>query len=223
MLNTISEDLKLRSQKIKWAVGVLLFFILYATIRYIVFKGVDFAHFPVYIMNKIFSISGLFLIALSYLLTKVNLIKFESKAIKVRFIRFAGLAGFSLSAMHVFLSLIILSPTYFPKLYQEDMMNLKGESSMLMGVISLYCFSIPAITSLPFMQKAVGMKKWQKGQRMGYYGLLTALLHTGIMGFSGWFDIISWPGYMPPISLLAAIIIIIPLYLKLTNKKMKIK
>jgi len=34
------------------------------------------------------------------------------------------------------------------------------------------------------------------------------------MGFSGWFDIEKWPGYMPPISLIATLIAIVPLYLK---------
>lgn len=223
MSNSITKDSKISSLKIKWMVGVLLFFLLYATLRYMVFKGVDWSHFPVFITNKIFSIAGLFLIALSYLLTKVDWIKFDSESSKVQFIRFAGLAGFSLCAIHVFLSLVILSPAYYPKFYHGDMMNIKGELSMLMGVISLYCFTIPAITSLPFMQKAVGMKKWKRGQKMGYYGLLTSLLHVTAMGFRSWIDMANWPGYLPPISLLATIIILIPLYLKITKNKSLIR
>ncbi len=217
--DSITKDSKISSLKVRWVIGVMLFFLLYATLRYMVFKGVDWSHFPVYIVNKICSIAGLFLIALSYLLTKVDWIKFDGESSKVQFIRFAGLAGFSLSAIHVFLSLVILSPAYFPKFYQGDMMNFKGEFSMLMGVISLYCFTIPAITSLPFMQKAVGMKKWKRGQKMGYYGLLSSLVHVTIMGFSGWIDIADWPGYLPPISLLATIIVLIPLYLKIAKNK----
>lgn len=219
MSNPTNKDSTISSLKIKWAIGVLLFFIMYATLRYMVFKGVDWFHFPVYIMNKIFSIAGLFLIALSYMLTKVNWIKFDSESSKVQFIRFAGLAGFSLCAIHVFLSLVILSPSYFPKFYHGDMMNFKGEFSMLMGVISLYCFTIPAITSLPFMKKAVGMKKWKRGQKMGYYGLLISLFHVTAMGFGSWIDVANWPGYLPPISLLATIIILIPLYLKIIKIK----
>lgn len=215
------DDSKINSLKIKWVMGVLLFFLLYSTLRYMVFKGVDWSHFPVYIMNKIFSIAGLFLIALSYLLTKVNLIKFDDESSKVQFIRFVGLAGFSLCAIHVFLSLVMLSPAYYPNFYIENMMNLKGELSMLMGVISLYFFTIPAITSLPFMQKAVGMKKWKRGQKMGYYGLLTSLFHLIAMGASGWITVNNWPGYLPPISLISAIIVLIPLYLKLTTKNSK--
>ena len=128
------------------------------------------------------------------------------------------MVGFSLIAMHVFMSLLIITPEYFPKFYDDKMMNFKGELSMLMGVLSLYFFTIPAITTIPFMQEAVGIKKWQQGQRMGYYGLLTSLLHTGVMGYSGWFDIEKWPGYLPPITLIGTIIAFIPLYLKLIKK-----
>ena len=218
MSSSKSEKSDIKSLKNKWLAGVLFFFFIYATLRYLVFKGVDPAHFPVYIVNKIVAVAGIFFIALSYTITKVDWMNFMTKENKIKFIRFAGLVGFSLCAIHVFLSLLIISPEYYPKFYHENMMNLTGELSMLMGVISLYCFSIPAITTIPFMQEAVGIKKWRKGQNMGYYGLITALLHTTVMGFAGWITVNKWPGYFPPMSLVGAIIASIPLYLKLTKR-----
>ena len=116
------------------------------------------------------------------------------------------------------MSLIILSPSYYPKFYHGDMMNFKGELSMLMGVLSLFFFTIPAIATIPFMQEAVGIKKWQKGQSMGYLGLITALLHVVVMGVSTWLNVDTWPGYLPPITMIAAIIAIVPLYLKFLKK-----
>lgn len=210
---------KLGNLRIKWIIFVLLFFLIYATLRYIIFKGVDIIHFPLYIVNKIFSISGICFLAVSYATGKLKWLKFNDSTMQNQFIKFTGLAGFSLSAMHVFISLIILSPAYFPKFYSDEMLNLKGELSMLMGIFSLYCFTMPAITTIPFMQEAVGIKKWQQGQRMGYLGLFVAFLHTAIMGFSGWLDISSWPGYLPPITLIGTIIAIIPLYLKFLRNK----
>lgn len=207
-----------KSVKIKWITFVLTFFTLYASLRYIVFKGVDPIHFPLYIVNKIISVSGLFFLAVSYATGKLNQFRFEDFNRQSRFIKFSGLAGFSLSAMHVFISLIILGPAYFPKFYAGEMMNLTAELSMLMGVISLYCFTIPAITTIPAMQEAFGLKKWQQGQRIGYLGLLSAFFHATIMGFSGWFDVSSWPGYLPPITLISAIIAVFPLYLKYLRK-----
>lgn len=213
------KDKQLKSIKIRWLTIVILFFVFYGTLRYIVFKGVNPIHIPLYITNKIVSTSGLFFLALSYAWGKMKWLKLKKKNLTNHFIKFTGLVGFSLSAMHVFMSLIIISPAYYPKFYEGDMMNFKGELSMLMGVFSFYCFTIPAITTIPFMQEAVGIKKWQKGQQMGYIGLFTALLHVLFMGFSGWFTIDKWPGYLPPITLIAALIAFIPLYLKFLKKQ----
>ncbi|MCK5702464.1 MAG: hypothetical protein KAI29_14970 [Cyclobacteriaceae bacterium] len=218
MRDPASEDEKLKRIKTKWLTLVLLFFILYTTLRYIVFKGVDPIHFPLYIGNKIFSTAGLFFLAISYALGKIKVLKLNNKHLTNRFIKFAGLIGFSLSAMHVFMSLIILSPSYYPKFYHGDMMNFKGELSMLMGVLSLFFFTIPAIATIPFMQEAVGIKKWQKGQSMGYLGLITALLHVVVMGVATWLNVDTWPGYLPPITMIAVIIAIVPLYLKFLKK-----
>lgn len=213
------DKYELQPIKIKWLTFVLLFATVYATMRYIVFKGVELSHYPLYIVNKIFSISGLFFLALSYSFNKIKRLTINGHSRPKDFIKFTGLAGFSLSAMHVLISLAILSPEYYPKFYNQNMMNFTGELSMLFGVLSLYFFTIPAISTIPFMQEAVGIKKWQQGQRMGYIGLWTALLHTAIMGYSGWLDISTWPGYMPSISLLAVIIAAVPLYLKFFRNK----
>ncbi len=214
-----SKNVNFSSLKVRWLNAVLLFFLIYATLRYNVFKGVDPGHFPLYIINKIVSVSGILFLALSYAFGKISWLNINDKQQKVQFIKFTGLVGFSLIAMHVFMSLSILSPAYYSKLYEHGMLSFTGEMSMVMGVFSLYCFSIPAITTIPFMQEAVGIKKWQKSQKMGYLGLLTSLLHSGFLGFSGWFDIEKWPGYMPPLSLIATLIAVVPLYLKYIKKK----
>ena len=212
------EEEQIRPLEVRWASLTILFFTLYAIVRYIIFKGVDPTHFPVYIMNKVFSSAGLFFLALSYTLGKITVKKQAGKKETTHWIKNAGLLGFSLSAMHVIMTLMILNPSYYPKFYDGDMMNLTGELSLLMGVLSLFFFTIPAITTIPFMQEAVGLKKWQKRQRMGYFGLLTALLHVVVMGFAGWLKVSTWPGYLPPITLISAVIAIVPLYLKYVRR-----
>lgn len=219
MTRPIEKEERITQIKFRLLSSTLLFFTLYAVLRYIVFKGVDPAHFPSYIVNKILSISGLFFLAVSYASGKVKAFKLKDESKQIQFVKFSGLAGFSLSAMHAFISLTLISPAYYPKFYSGDMMNMTGELTMVMGVFSLYCFAIPAITTIPFMQEAVGIRKWQQGQRMGYLGLFTALLHVAVMGFAGWIEIEKWPGHMPPISLLGAIVVLVPLFLKITKEK----
>ena len=72
MPESLKEEKYLNTLNIRWLIGVLLFFMLYATLRYIVFKGVDPIHFPLYIMNKVISISGIFFLALSYSFGKIS-------------------------------------------------------------------------------------------------------------------------------------------------------
>lgn len=208
----------LKNFKVQWLATVLIFFLMYATVRYIVFKGVEMIHFPVYIINKVCSVSGVFFIALSYASGRIKWPFFHESEKHLHFVKFAGLSGFSLVAMHAFLSMIILTPAYFPKLFHGEMMNFKGEFTVLMGVLSLFFFSIPAITSIPQMQDALGLRRWKTRQRIGYAGLCTTLLHSGVMGFSSWMEVHKWPGYLPPITMLGAVFATTPLVLKFLLK-----
>jgi DMSO/TMAO reductase YedYZ heme-binding membrane subunit len=217
MTNKNGEEIVLLKTRIYWVASALTLFTLYAVLRYNVFKGVETAHLPLYIGNKILSISGLFLLAASYAIRKMPWPKQDAQH-RGNIARFLGLVGFSFTAMHVLISLMILSPAYFPKFFAGDMMNWKGELSMLMGVISLYFFSYPVITSIPSVKQSLGTKRWQSQQQRGYFGLLLALLHSAVMGASGWLNVQSWPGYLPPITLLAVVIAAIPLILKFTRK-----
>ena len=217
MRKEISEHYELSRYKRKWLISVLVISIFYSVLRYNVFKGVLFDHFPVYILNKVISFSGLVFIALSYVFSKSRWLRFDDSTLNVQFSKYMGLLGFSLSAIHVFLSLMILNAEYYPKLFKGGMLNFKGELSMLMGVGCFFCFAVPAITTIPVMQDAMGISKWQQSQRIGYLGLLLAVLHVFVMGFAGWLKVETWPGYLPPITLLSFLVGAVPLIFKYTR------
>ena len=214
-MNEPESDKIISGIKTRWLVGVLSLSVIYATIRYIVFKGVPVEHFPLYILNKASSISGIFFLAMSYANSKIDLLRLGNEELRKLFSRFAGLMGLSLAGIHTVISIIILNPAYFPKFFDGNVMNLKGEAAIFAGVLGLYLFILPGIAAMPGYKQFSGMIKWQKKQRAGYWGLFAILLHTSIMGFQGWWDVKGWPGYMPPITLLGAIIAFIPLFLKL--------
>ncbi len=190
----------------------------YAIFRYHVFGGVEWSHFPLFIANKAISLSAIFFIATSYLVGKALRDSDFEPVKRLVLIKFCGLMGFSLAAIHSFMALLLFSPQNYPKLFGEDgRLNLTGELSMAFGVISLWCLSIAAITSLPFMHEAVGAARWKRGQRMGYFCLALAGGHVLVMGFTGWFKPSGWHGYLPPISLVALIAAATPLLMKMLN------
>ena len=88
---------------------------------------------------------------------------------------------------------------------------------MLFGVLSLWCLSVTAIASLPHMYDAVGAERWLRGQRMGYFCLVLAAGHVLVMGLSGWLKPDGWPAMLPPISLLAFAVALVPLAVKMTG------
>ncbi len=167
-------------------------------------------------MNKIISWAGITLIAISFLRRPKKKSAGEIKTNE--FTEWAGITGFTLIAMHIFISLAILTPSYYPKFYADEKLTFWAELSMLMGILALFAFSIPAINSVTVIRASLQPDIWKSRLQIGYLGLMGTAAHTAFMGYSTWFDVQSWPGYMPPITLLATIIALIPLLLKLLKK-----
>ena len=78
----------------------------------------------------------------------------------------------------------------------------------------MWTLSVTAIASIPFMYEAVGAERWKRGQRMGYLCMALAGGHVLVMGLSGWFAPAGWHGYLPPISLVAFIVLLFALLVK---------
>jgi len=188
----------------------------YAIFRYHLFGHVPWSNFPLFVANKAISLAAVFFIGTSYLVGKTLRVYDSEPERRIVLIKFCGLMGFSMAVTHAFMSLLLFSPQYYPNLFGHgDKLNLTGELSMVFGVIALWCLSITAITSLPFMYDAIGADRWRRGQRMGYATLALVSGHVFVMGFSGWLKPTGWHGYLPPISLVAFIAACIPLLVKI--------
>lgn len=180
--------------------SILLIFALtfwYSIVRYIVFKGVAVEQIPVYITNKAISWTGLILLGLA------PLVGVERR-------RSLGQAGFLLVLLHVILSLMIINPVYFGKFYGENgFLSWLAELSMLAGAVG---------TVLLFrLFVHVGENTEQNGSLIPGLGRLILVLtgaHVGFMGYRGWTDISHWPGYLPPITLLSFLTVIVLLGLR---------
>jgi len=67
-----SESRLLQAFTVRWLVLLLGVPATYAVVRYHVFAGVEWAHFPLFIGNKALSLAAVFFIACSYLIGKTS-------------------------------------------------------------------------------------------------------------------------------------------------------
>lgn len=199
----------------KWFAIVFGGSLLYAIVRYHMAGDVSWNHFPLFILNKATSLAAVVFVASSYLVGKIIHWHDHSAALRLVVIKFCGLVGFFLAAVHALFSLCLLSPAYYAKYFDVDgRLNLQGEVAMSLGVIAVFLLMAPAITTLPMMPKALGGKRWKRSQRAGYVALILVVGHLVVLGAKGWLAPKGWPGWIPPISLVAVLVALTPLLVK---------
>lgn len=180
--------------------------LLYATLRYPVFGGVDWIHFPLYITNKVFALSGFLMLIITSILS-LSPQRFQGWYLALYEERnLIGFGSLVLIILHVFISVIILSPEYFDKFFAMDgKMNLKGEFSMFFGVAG---FALMWMVNRYFsISGEVDPKRKSRNQfkKLINLSVFAGFLHTTIMGIGSWITPWEWYGYMPPISLVASL------------------
>jgi len=199
----------------KWFVVIFGASLAYAVIRYHLAGEVPWRHFPLFILNKATSLAAVIFVASSYLIGKIIRWYDHDKALRLVVIKFCGLMGFFLATVHAFFSLALLSPAYYGKYFDEGgRLNLEGEIAMTAGVLALLFLLAPAVTTLPTMPKAIGGWRWKRNQRMGYVALALVVVHLVALGLRGWLAPQGWHGGIPPVSLVAVVAALVPLFVK---------
>jgi DMSO/TMAO reductase YedYZ heme-binding membrane subunit len=199
----------------KWFFVIFGFSVAYAVIRYHFAGDVPWRHFPLFILNKATSLAAVIFVTCSYLIGKIIRWHDHDKALRLVVIKFCGLMGFFLAAVHAFFSLCLLSPAYYGKYFDEaGRLNLQGEIAMTVGVLGLFFLLSPAVTTLPMMPKAIGGQRWKRSQRAGYVALTLVVVHLVVLGIKGWLAPRGWHGGMPPVSLVAVVVALVPLLVK---------
>lgn len=158
----------------------------YAVVRYHLFGDVPFRLFPLYVANKGTAMASLILLGLSLIArTRENRKKY-------------GKAGFFLMIMHGVMSMAILSPAYFKKYFRDDGTYFANiEAGLAFGIagaiIATYLFvALPNGNGSPSLRLGVGRLI-----------LVVTGVHAALLGYPTWQAYSSWPGYLPPITLLA--------------------
>jgi hypothetical protein len=159
---------------------------IYATARYHVFHGVPWSEWPVYTLNKAFGLSALVL-----LVAAVARRRWRAELP----VGPTMLAAAVLFGMHVLVSLALLSPAYYPKMYAAGRLGALAGMALVLGVIATAGIAAgvkprPRETS---DQKARGLALLA----------FAAGTHGALPGIASWLEPSTWPGLMPPITLVS--------------------
>jgi DMSO/TMAO reductase YedYZ heme-binding membrane subunit len=136
-------------------------------------------NYTTFLINKIFAFEGLLLLSFSYITVRFPKISSGSRP-DYLLPKFLGLAGALFTFVHVVLSLEILNPFFFPKLFTHGVLNPRGIGSLVSGMTAFVFILLPAYGSFHTI-RSVTHRQWKKMQRTGYLGLLTFLIHAAVL------------------------------------------
>lgn len=159
---------------------------IYATVRYNIFKGVPWSDWPIYILNKAFALSAIFLLVISVIRKRL-----AQRHPNVQTLSMASV----FAAMHVVLSLTILSPTYYEKFFLQGKLTAAAGFSIALGAVGAVVMAICV--------RIRGKQSADGGVRNQAILAFVIGLHAMFQGFAGWFAPFKWPGMMPPITLIS--------------------
>ncbi len=203
----------------RWFAALFGAAVAYAILRYHILGSVAWSHFPLYIFNKAVSLAAVFFVACSYLLGRVFRRHNDDPRIRLIVIKFCGLVGLSLAAIHGLMSLGLWSSQYYPAYFADDgKLILRGELAITLGIVALWALAVPGVTTLPTMAKSIGGFRWKRTQRMGYLTLALVAAHLIALGLPGWLNPAGW-GALPPISLVAFLAAVFPLVVKILRRR----
>jgi hypothetical protein len=172
----------------------------YAVFRYHLAGDTPWTRLPLFTMNKAVSFAAAILFAWVHL-------PGAAPAARAKI----GLAAFWLASLHVLMSLALMMPEHYPKLYEGAAYNLAGQVALLFGCLTAMLFALPAVMSIPSVWSALASGQRLFVKRAGYAALLTVALHVFALGIGGWMRPGTWPAGMPPITLLSCVAVLIPL------------
>jgi len=184
------------NKSIPWffVLGIIIFSYLYAIIRYHYFGNAPVKDFPLYITNKVLAISSVILFV-TFILKKNSLI---------------GGLSYIFALGHLLISLLILSPVYYKKFFTNDFeLNGIANLSLLAGV-----FSFLGLWVYHQIKKGNTQYKIFSNLSIQYFILGTLFMHLFFMGFKEWLHPLSWKAYLPPISLIAGILVLVGFFKK---------
>lgn len=177
--------------------------LIYAIVRYMVAKGTGFDHFPLFIMNKVFSSTAAVLIGLSFITDVLpRMIKpWKASAFPLR--KYYGLGGYAAASVHAIIGAFVMRPDYFEEFHEttSNKLNIYGEAAMLFGISAFVLFGIVSIASIPSVSSSLSAKQRKSVGTLSFAGLMILFAHICTLGIRQWLDPTIWPSGIMPISM----------------------
>lgn len=172
----------------------LPFFILavtlaYAVFRYHVFKGVAWGQLPFYTLNKAVSWSALTLLAVAVR----GAVRNDEPLAEQPLLR----PALVMMSWHMISSLALLATGAYPAFLVGGHLSASAGASLALGVVG----ALAAQTGL----------RARTSTALAVVLAAAAATHAGLLGMSSWLSPKSWPGRMPPITLLSAMVGVVAL------------
>ena len=198
------------SQKKLWNVllGALTVSLVYAILRYNIFNDVPWKDLPIFVLNKAVSLT--IIILLFYDQFKKNEIA-KSKSN----LWFTVLI---LTMLHFMLSTAILIPDYFGKFYDANQLNIVGSLSLLFGILAFVGFLTVAIIRIENKLNTNLSAFRSHYAKIKLFNFICIGTHLFVMGISGWLIPSDWPAYLPPISLIAFVLLLSSIFILIIRK-----
>lgn len=167
------------------AIGLLALATAYATVRYNVFKGVPWADWPAYTLNKAIAVASLLLLAVA----TIRLVR-KGSSIAVPMV-WAGV----LALIHSLLSFALFDPAYFPRLFEADKLTFLGGLSITLGAGLMAVMELGA-------RRSVGWTPALRRKALAFTAFATGI-HAALPALSTWIEPATWPGGLPPLTLIS--------------------
>ena len=180
-------EIKKGPNDVRLVTGVAAASLGYATLRYNVFKNVPWADWPSYTLNKAIAVAALLLVVLS--VARIGLRGRSTGTLML----WAG----ALALTHSLLSFALLNLSYYPRLFVGTKLTFLAGLSIMLGAALMTVMEIGARRSSrwtrPVQHAALAVTAFAIG------------LHAALPAVSTWLDTATWPGGLPPLTLISFI------------------
>lgn len=197
-----------------------LFSIGYAVLRYHVVGPVPWKDLPFYTLNKGIALSAFILLTFNFSFGPMNNLGIKVPDGLLNSRRILGMTGFLMVLIHVLMSYMIFNPAVFGKFfYDNGTLTLMAGLSMLGGIIAFVILWAYNLSFQTHLREDIKFIQFITSRNFLLTAGLFSLIHLFFMGYTGWLKPNTWPGGLPPITLVGFVFFVVSYIINLMGRR----